>query len=1124
MRNRLCRAALCVLAAGLLWRFPAGAQSTFATLTGTITDASGAAVPGADIEAVNTGTGYKYTAKSNEAGIYTIANLLEGTYRLRATAQGFQEFVAENVILLARDIRRIDVQFQVGQVATTVEVSAGVTLIETETARIADTRTRETMVDMPLSLRRAWDFIQLSPNVSKTKSGFNMRFGGSRTRQGDVTVDGVSISNVFGGQITGVVSDRTESYQEIRLEVAGGTAENPGIGQMAVVTRSGTNQLRGEAFLYYTSPGLQARNPFATASTGSIEWVPGGSLGGPVYIPKLYDGRNRTFFFSSIEFERFGPPTIQTFNTTVPLEPWRQGDFSGLLPGTVVRDPFAGNAPFAGNVLPRSRLNAAALRMQQFYPLPNFGDTRTLVAQNNRQNVDNPKLTNPTSVLRLDHRVTDRIFINGRWTRVRWPQEPFVGSLPTIGRVKRERQNNGLSLGYSHTLSPRLLSEFRYGYATDAFPATPPQRGLALVKELGFVGLAPDLPDVGGSPTVNFTNLGITGISNDVECRPCIDYRRHTFQENVSWLTTRHSVKFGVQVGRGSYRDQRQGAGLFGNSTFSNRFTGFTYADFLLGIPTTLSRNFPAIAQDTKSWTYGFFVQDQYRIRPNLTLNLGLRYDLLPGFTAANGLQSVFDIGSGKIVIPDGASRFVSPLMPKGYVDIVEASTAGFHSSRLLRADKNNFAPRFGLAYSVSSKWTVRSGIGVFYSRREQNQEVTQIGGNIPNTPNIVFPSVSASGTVTPPVTINTPLQALPSDPTLSAFTPQRPLSVLVRTADFENSVNPYSIQWNFSLQYEAARNTVVELAYSGLRASRLVSRINMNQIPFDVGIAGRNLQIHRPFPNINNAVGLDSATGNSSYNSLLVRVEKRLSDGLNLLANYTWSKNMEINGTGGSSAFSQNGGTTFPVDSWNLKNEKAVGALDVPHVFVLSFGYELPFGQGKPWLNRKGFANYVFGGWQLNGIFYRRSGFTTDIRTSQVPAANQLFATINVPDRVPGQSIYVDNRGVEQWFNPAAFTVPGTRLSSTNVPIRLFGNAQRRIGRGPRSSNLDFSLFKNFMLGERAYLQFRAEAFNLSNTPTFNLPGANSNALTIGNANFGRLTSSSSTGRQVQFGLKVIF
>jgi len=223
-------------------------------------------------------------------------------------------------------------------------------------------------------------------------------------------------------------------------------------------------------------------------------------------------------------------------------------------------------------------------------------------------------------------------------------------------------------------------------------------------------------------------------------------------------------------------------------------------------------------------------------------------------------------------------------------------------------------------------------------------------------------------------------------------------------------------------------------------------------------------------------------------------------------------------------SAWNQNGGTTFPLDSYNLARERSYAPLDVPHVLILSAGYELPFGPGKPLLNRKGPLAVVFGGWQTNAIFSDRSGFVTDIRSSRVASNNQMYATINVPNVVPGQSLYLPNRGVDGWFNPAAFSEPGTQVNAKGIPITLFGNAARRIGRGPSSSDLDFSLFKGFKIKERRQIQFRAEAFNLTNTPSFFLPSATNAALTIGNASFGKLTSSAATGRQLQFGLKLLF
>jgi hypothetical protein len=348
-------------------------------------------------------------------------------------------------------------------------------------------------------------------------------------------------------------------------------------------------------------------------------------------------------------------------------------------------------------------------------------------------------------------------------------------------------------------------------------------------------------------------------------------------------------------------------------------------------------------------------------------------------------------------------------------------------------------------------------------------------------------------------------------------------VSYLIRTADLHNNPNPYVFQWNWSMQYELFRDLLVEAAYSGEKGTKLVSRINYNQIRLESAMAGRTTQSDRPVPFVNNTIGYDAAISNNIYNALNLRVEKRMRQGLNFLFNYTWSKNLESNGNG-SSAWSQNGGTTFPLDSYNLLKERSYNPLDVPHVVNFSYGYELPFGPGKAWLNQKGPLSYFFGGWQINGIVTHRSGFPTDIRSSRVASNNQVYASINVPDRVNGVSMYLPDKGVDGWFNPAAFTEPAQVRNANGNPITLFGNAARRVGRGPGSFNTDFSLFKTFAIKERFRAQFRAEAFNLTNTPTFFLPSATNAALTLGSATFGKLTNSSATGRQLQFGLKLLF
>jgi hypothetical protein len=435
-----------------------------------------------------------------------------------------------------------------------------------------------------------------------------------------------------------------------------------------------------------------------------------------------------------------------------------------------------------------------------------------------------------------------------------------------------------------------------------------------------------------------------------------------------------------------------------------------------------------------------------------------------------------------------------------------------------------NFAPRLGFAYSPTSRWTVRGGAGLFYGPREQNQSATVFGANPPNAPTVVSPAISATGTVTPPITISSPIQVGPNSADLSSFNPRNPLGLLIRTADFANSRPAQVYMWNFGVQYQLMKNMVLEAAYSAMRGTRLTSRANLNQIPWAKAMAGGTTQADRMFPNVGNQVVMDSATGNNFYNALNLRLEKKLSAGLNFLANYTWSKNLEANGSGGNTSFSQSGGTTNPLDSWNLRKEKSYAPLDVPHVFVASAGYELPIGRGKHFLSQNSVASAILGGWQLNGIVSLQSGLPTDIRTSLIPATNQLFATFNVPNAVQGVSMYLPNAGPDGFFNPAAFSQPTSVLNVNGTALTQFGTLARRAARGPATRNLDFSIFRNFAFAERFNLQFRAESFNLTNTPAFFLPSANSPSLTIGNPAFGRLNSSAATGRQLQFGLKLYF
>ena len=1103
------------------------AQVSSGTISGTTIDPAGAVVVGAKITLRHAATGEIRNLTSGDRGDFSSPFLRVGDYSLTVSATGFKTKIISPLTIRVDQTVSIPVALELGAMSESIQVDASTPLLDSVTSSLGQVIENKKIVELPLNGRNAFALGLLAGNtIPMSGMGTNLPFvaGGGRFSTNDVMLDGIDNNTSVNSNAIGRnginYTPSVDAVQEFKVKTNNYSAEfGRSAGAIISATvKSGGNDFHGSAWDFLRNEKLDANNFFSNA--GKVPRQPfkqnqyGFTASGPVTIPKVYSGKNRTFFF--VDYEGLRRHTTASSNILdIPPDDYRVGNFSRYKP--IIYDPRARrigptgqviSTPLPNNTLPATLINPGTAAVLAELPKTNFGlagaDSRNFI-----RIASNP-FSNDQYDIKLDQRLGNKDSIFGRFSRS-MATDPNPGNFDGFLGGGGENIRNAINsvLNHTHIFSPNIVNEARAGYTRQngsfagfgplgvdfakknnialfpfplqSFPSIAFNFSGAINTQSQFTGLG------GGDPNVNIENT-------------------YQLSDNLSIMKGKHAFKVGVDARRYLYDVIRGGGQYIFGSIYSSSSdapgSGAPLADFLFGYPSG-SQGTQLLDWSRQRDTYvGSYFQDDWKVSQALTLNFGIRYELYTQPIDARNRGGLFNIRTGQMALPgkDGFTRAI------------------------VNGDHNNFAPRFGLAYTITPKLTMRTGGGLFYSRREMNQEVTQFGGNVPNTPNLVFPSVSATGTLTPPVNITTPLVALPTDPTLLSFTAARPSATLVRTADFENSVNPFTYQWNMSLQYELRRNTVLELAYTGLMGRHLVSRLNLNQMPWDAALRGLNQQFNRKFPNINNAVGLDSATGRSSYNSLLVRMEKRLSNGLNLLANYTWSKNMEINGTGGSSAFAQNGGTTFPVDSWNMKNEKSVGSLDVPHVFVSSFGYELPFGQGKRLLAGKGPLNYMFGGWQINGIFTRRSGFVTDIRTSRIPAANQLFATINVPDTVLGQSIYATNPGVDQWFNPAAFTIPGSVTSATGVPLTRFGTAQRRIGRGPRATNLDFSLFKNFHLLERLNLQVRAEAFNLSNTPSFFLPSANSTALTIGNTNFGKLTSSSATGRQLQFGLKLVF
>jgi carboxypeptidase family protein len=1026
--------------------FEGRAQTTFGSITGNVTDANGAIVAGATIEATHVRSNYRYTARSNEVGNFTLPQLLEGDYTLRATATGFREFVAQNILLAAREERRIDIQLQVGPVESRVEVTAGATLIETDTARIGDSKNAAALKSLPLNTRNLYEFLALTPGVLGAGGGqATRRFAGSRVNQSEQSIDGITVSNGFDGtQISPLVS-YVESYQEVRVDMANNSADIGAVGQVTIVSKSGGNEFHGAVFDYYSTPWFRARNPFAAQRGAGVRHQPGGTVGGPILIPKLYDGHNRSFFFFSFETSR-GSDVLQLLNPTVPLASWRTGNFSNIT--TPIRNPFNNNQPFPGNRIPDNLINPVSKKIQErFYPLPNIGDPNVLTAQNYREQKSRQFDPNTYYTIRLDHRFSENSFIFGRWTWNRSHSRDYEANLPTIGQRWQTRDTRALNLSYTHNLRPNLISESRWGFAWNDNPRNGPLVGKEVVQSLGITGLADNLPDINGLLDVQFQGLGITRITQTQWRHPGFLNFAQQWQQHLNWYRGRHSLKTGFALNRVRFEDEQAPVALFGDVRFSNRYTGHPYADFLLGIPSTSARAFPQVPISRLRWATELFVTDDFKVTPRLTLNIGVRYELKPSYTEENGLQSNFDIETGKIVVPKGSLSKVSPLMPRNYVDIVEAD-----GGRLLKTDRNNFAPRIGLAYRPWDNNTViRAGFGVFYdvvSRPETAGGapfvINEPSFNNPaNNPVVIFPRVF-------PVSV------------------AGPTTITIPTAIRPDIQTPYSMQYNLTIERQQW-NTGFRISYIGTNTRQGDYQFNINQ-----PVPDNRAYVDKPrrFPNYPGINYLTNGAGHQ-YHSMSIEVERRLVKGFSYQGSWVWARDIGDIDRGAS-----------PENAYDRERERGVW-LDIPtHRVTGNIIYELPFGRGKRWLSSGRATNAVFGGWEIAGVYSYHSGqFMTPMWTGPDPTGT-AFTTSRTPaqvtirpDQLRDPNLPSSQRTTSRWFDTSAFGAP---------PTGRYGTASRGAIKGPTSNVVHAGLAKHFNFGERFKLRLDMTATNLFNHANF--------------------------------------
>jgi hypothetical protein len=652
-----------------------------------------------------------------------------------------------------------------------------------------------------------------------------------------------------------------------------------------------------------------------------------------------------------------------------------------------------------------------------------------------------------------------------RLTKVDWIQNSWVGSFPTIGRQTGNRYSRAASVAFTHTLRPTLLSETRWGYSSDNAPAVGPVNGAQWVKELGLQGLAPGLPDMTGLYAVSFTGLGLTGLSGGAQCDPCNFSPRHVFQETMSWFRGRHSIKFGFGFSRAGYSYYGTPGSLFGNNTFSNRFTNHPYGDFLLGIPTTASRNYPPLRQDLISWNYSGFITDEFRLNRELTVTLGVRYEVAPGFKEAHGLLSMFDIGSGKIVVPDGSLSLVSPLMPAGYVGVVEAGKIGLPST-LVRTDRNNFAPRVAVAWRPLGNNTVfRGGYGIYYDIVARNPSSAGVPYNLAepaftnpaDKPTIILPTVFPSSGTGGPSTVSIP----------GAINPGLRI--------------PYSMQYNLTIEHQRW-DTGFRISYVGTNTRQGVWSYDYNQPLPD---ARPYVDKPRAFPNY---PGISYATNGAGhqYNSLTMEVKRTTSRGLHYQAYYTLARDIGDLEDGQS-----------PENAYDRKRERAVWS-DIPtHRLSGNVLYELPFGKGKQFAAGRGkVLDTLASLWSVGLIAAAENGFfLTPAWTGPDPTGTRYSASRTAPNVTlrPDhlRDANLSSPTTARWFDAAAFGAP---------QAGMFGTSAKGVIKGPGTKVLHATLAKQFSIRERARLRLELNATNVLNHPNYVDPDTNiTNRATVG-------------------------
>jgi hypothetical protein len=1086
------------------------------TITGIVTDASGAVVPGASVLLQNTATNVTWQTKSDSAGVYLFSNLPVGNYALKVTASGFAAVQVPALRLEVNATLRQDIKLPLGTVTQTVNVKAAPPMLNTSNASLGQVIASTEVAQLPLNGR---DFQQLQLLTPGTVSGTNFQTSaalnagasalttnetlnisnGGRPGSDLFLVDGSDDSNENGRGVLWRPS--IDEIQEFKVQTSNMSAQF-GYGSTItnIVIKSGSNQLHGVTYDFVRNNVFDSRSFFAP-STEPLKWNQfGANAGGPVFLPKLYNGKNRTFWF--FNYEGFRLRQGSAAFATVPTAQMRQGDFSQLpvqlydpsttrpnpsLPGTYIRDPFVNNQ------IPLSRENPATAFFlnPSWIPLPN----RPGIANNLEQTFSVPTNYNQMTA-KIDEYIGARDALNGRFSFT----HEFDGSYgPYHGLNKVDPGSNpkypypyDSDLNWTHTFNPNDLMEARVSMSRANLLFNTPNLGLSQNYDtlLGLNVFPSSITGIYPSyPVMNIS--GFTGLPQGF----LLNYISNNFEytANFTMVRGRHTFQFGE-----TFRDWQQNLTTSGQGSGTFSFTG-TYtsnpsspgntgagiADYFLGIPFEGSRYAPPgwyYQRMKDNWLY---FNDDWKATPKLTLNLGIRYEINLPTAEKYGHFATFDPtarnGQGAIVVPDAqavkipsAISSVNLSWPFYQQFSVFANDVGINSKYLRKVGYLNFAPRVGLAYRLTNKTVLRAGYGLFYLPLDGNRE-----SELEGPPFLVRESNILNDPVIPTKTV---YNLFPPGSSFSEFA-----TVFAQDPNATNF--GYSQEWNLALQRQLPGQLVAQIAYVGSKGTDLQTVFPLNTPQPGPG----DVQPRRPFPDFG-YIQWNQQSFSSIYHSLQATVERRFSHGFSLLASYTWSKCIDYDSTDADGTY----------DPFNLAMNRGVCDFDVPQLFTMATVYHEPWFQ-----NSNRFVRGVLGGWEIAPIISLQSGYpftpfaTTD--TSNTGLGSRA-------DVVAGCNPKLSNPTPQEWFNTACFVSP------PGPPIYRFGNAGRNILRGDGIQNVDLGFYKNFKLGEGRSLQIRFEGFNVFNWPSFGLPNA-----TVNTPGYGQITNASA-GREIQMAAKLYF